>query len=198
MQDLGLKAKCPKPYKRTTNSEHKQPVSANLVKQEFRIEKKQQIWLSDITYLKTLEGWLYLAVVMDLYSRRIMGWDISESLSKQSVIAALQKAATNYEITADAIFHSDRGVQFASEEFRHLLANLGFAQSMSGTGNCYDNAPMESFFHTLKNELMLRDVINSRAETRATIFEYIEIYYNKKRLHSSLRYRTPEEVFLTN
>lgn len=112
MQDLGLKAKFQKPYKRTTNSEHKQPVSENLVKQEFQIQRKQQIWLSDITYLRTLEGWLYLSVVMDLNSPRIMGWDISESLSKHSVIAALQKAATNYEITADAIFHSDRGVQF--------------------------------------------------------------------------------------
>ena len=196
MKAMGLKAIFPKKFKKTTNSDHKLPVAENLIKQEFAVAPTQQVWLSDITYVRTLEGWLYLSVVMDLYSRRIMGWDISETLAKESVIAAFRKAAERYEITADAIFHSDRGVQFASEEFREALEQHGFRQSMSGTGNCYDNAPMESFFHTLKNELLLRDVIDSKYRTRITIFEYLEFYYNKKRLHSSLKYKTPDEVYL--
>lgn len=195
MKKLGLRAICPRRHKVTTNSNHNEPVSENLLRQEFTVEPQEQVWLSDITYLKTSEGWLYLSVVMDLYSRRILGWNLSESLCKESVINAFAKAAVSYEITADAVFHSDRGVQFASYEFREALAKYGFRQSMSGSGNCYDNAPMESFFHTLKNELLLKKSIDSKYLTRITIFEYIEFYYNKKRLHSSLKYRTPDEVF---
>jgi transposase InsO family protein len=195
MRKMGLKAKCPRRFKKTTNSNHKEKISENLVRQNFTVEKTEQIWLSDITYIKTTEGSLYLAVVMDLYTRRIMGWELGNNLGRELVIKAFEKAAAVYEITADAIFHSDRGVQFASSEFREILNRFGFRQSMSSKGNCYDNAPMESFFHSLKNELFMRYVIGTKSQTRSAIFEYIEFYYNKKRLHSSLKYRTPDQVF---
>lgn len=195
MHELNLRAICPKRHKKTTDSKHSEPINENLLNQNFTVERLEQVWLSDITYLKTLEGWLYLSVVMDLYSRRILGWDLSETLAKGSVVRAFVKAAETYKITADKIFHSDRGVQFASDEFREELKKYGFSQSMSGRGNCYDNAPMESFFHTLKNELLLSKAIDSKYKTRIKIFEYIEFYYNKKRLHSSLNYRTPDKVF---
>jgi transposase InsO family protein len=195
MRNLKLKGKSPGRRKKTTNSEHKEPVSENLVQQDFTTEREQKIWLSDITYIKTSEGWLYLSVVMDLYSRRILGWELSESLTKESVINAFKKAAETYRITADKIFHSDRGVQFASGEFREILQKYGFQQSMSGRGNCYDNAPMESFFHTLKNELLIKNAVELKYKVRGAIFEYIEYYYNRRRLHSSLKYRTPNEVF---
>ena len=195
MRNMGLKAKCPRRYKKTTNSNHQEKISENLLRQNFEIKKTEQVWLSDITYIKTTEGWLYLAAVMDLYTRRIMGWEFGNTLAKELVIKAFEKAAAVYEITADSIFHSDRGIQFVSSEFREALKRFGFRQSMSSTGNCYDNAPMESFFHSLKNELFLRNGIGTKTQARATIFEYIEFYYNKKRLHSSLKYRTPDEVF---
>lgn len=195
MKNFGLKAVCPIRYKRTTKSDHKREVSQNILEQNFEVQRKDQIWLADITYIKTTEGWLYLAVVMDLYSRRIIGWALREYLGKELVIEALRKAIEGYLITADTIFHSDRGVQFTADEFRQLLNDLGITQSMSGRGNCYDNAPMESFFHTLKNELLLSGKLETRYKTRIAIFEYIEIYYNKKRLHSSLKYKTPDEVY---
>lgn len=195
MKLLELKAVCPKVYKRTTKSGHKKEVNENILKQNFETERIDQVWLSDITYIKTSEGWLYLAVVMDLYSRRILGWSLREYLSKELVIEALSKALRDYRMTADTIFHSDRGVQFTAEDFREILFDLGITQSMSRSGNCYDNAPIESFFHTLKNELILSGKLVSRYLTRIVIFEYIEVYYNKKRLHSSLKYRTPDEVY---
>lgn len=195
MKNFGLKAVCPRRYKRTTKSDHKREVSQNILEQNFEVQRKDQIWLADITYIKTTEGWLYLAVVMDLYSRRIIGWALREYLGKELVIEVLRKAIEGYQITANTIFHSDRGVQFTADEFRQLLNDLGITQSMSNRGNCYDNAPMESFFHTLKNELLLSGKLETRYKTRIAIFEYIEIYYNKKRLHSSLKYRTPDEVY---
>jgi len=195
MNELRLKAVCPKKYKRTTKSEHKREVNQNLLEQNFEVQGKDRVWLSDITYIKTSEGWLYLAVVMDLFSRRILGWALREYLGKELVIEALRKAVTDYQITVDTIFHSDRGIQFTAEQFRELLTDLGIRQSMSGRGNCYDNAPMESFFHTLKNELLLSSKLETRYKTRIAVFEYIEIYYNKKRLHSSLKYRIPDEVY---
>lgn len=198
MRKMNLRAMVTKKRVKTTDSDHKRPVNENLLKQNFRLEKHEQIWLSDITFIRTNEGWLYLCVVMDLYSRRILGWHIAESLDKELLLKAFEMAAKTYEITADAIFHSDQGSQFAAEEFRDMLGKYGFRQSMSGKGNCYDNAPMESFFHTLKRELYLRNIITSKYQTRVMIFEYIEFYYNKKRLHSSLKYRTPDEVFFSN
>lgn len=195
MRKMGLKAKCPRRFKKTTNSNHKEKISENLVRQNFKPEKTEQIWLSDTTYIMTTEGSLYLAVVMDLYTRRIMGWELGQKNDRELVIKAFEKAATKYEITADAIFHSDRGATYASSDFREIISKFGFRQSMSSKGNCYDNAPMESFFHSLKNELVLRNAIGSKSKTRTEIFQYIEFYYNKVRLHSSLKYRTPDQVF---
>lgn len=195
MKLLGLKAVKPKLYRKTTKSEHKKEVNENILNQNFETKKRDQVWLSDITYIKTSEGWLYLAIVMDLYSRRILGWSLREYMTKEIVIEALSNALKNYRMTADTIFHSDRGVQFTAEEFRAILAKLGITQSMSRSGNCYDNAPMESFFHTLKNELVLSGKLKTRYTTRIVIFEYIEMYYNRRRLHSSLQYRTPDEVY---
>lgn len=195
MRQMGLKGRARKQYHCLTDSKHNRPVSKNLVAQNFKVDHANRVWLSDITYLKTLEGWLYLAVVMDLYSRRILGWELSSTLAKEIVIRALSKALTMYRADDHLIFHSDRGVQFTSEEFRAILSVYRVDQSMSGTGNCYDNAPMESFFNTLKAELVRTESITSQYKTRNMIFEYIEIYYNKKRLHSSLQYRTPDEVY---
>lgn len=198
MKSMGLRARCPRRYKRTTNSNHQKPVSENILNGNFTVARQDQVWLSDITYIRTTEGWLYLAAVMDLFSRRILGWELREYLSKELVIEAFKKAVSQYEITADIIFHSDRGVQFTAEDFRALLEKLGFQQSMSGRGNCYDNAPMESFFHTLKNELAISGKYDSKYRTRIAIFEYIELYYNRRRLHSSLKYKTPDEVYCVN
>lgn len=195
MRSIGLKGIQKKAYKKTTDSNHKNTVSENLLEQNFNTEDINLVWLSDITGIKTFEGWLYLAVVMDLYSRRILGWELSESLEKEVVIAALRKALRTYSPNGHLIFHSDRGVQFTSYEFREMLERFGIKQSMSGKGNCYDNAPMESLFHSLKTELLLANCIETKYATRAEIFEYLEVYYNKKRLHSSLQYRTPDEVF---
>lgn len=195
MRQMGLKGRAKKQYRSLTDSKHNRPVSENLVAQNFKVDQANRIWLSDITYIKTLEGWLYLAVVMDLYSRRILGWELSSTLAKEIVIGALSKALTMYRVEDHLIFHSDRGVQFTSDEFRSILSVYGVEQSMSGTGNCYDNAPMESFFNTLKAELVRTESITTNYMTRNKIFEYIEIYYNKKRLHSSLQYRTPDEVY---
>ncbi|MHC1737128.1 MAG: IS3 family transposase [Ignavibacteriaceae bacterium] len=197
MKEMNLRAITPRRRKKKTNSDHREPISENILNREFKPEQSRKVWLSDITYIKTTEGWLYLTVVMDLSSRRILSWVLSETLEKESVIQAFVKASQKYEITADAIFHSDRGKQYASYEFRGELEKYGFRQSISGTGNCYDNAPMESFFHTLKNELLIKKAIDSKLSTRLMIFEYIEFYYNKKRLHSSLKYRTPDEVFFS-
>jgi transposase InsO family protein len=198
MKSMGLRARCPIRYKKTTNSNHQQPVSENILKQDFEVARQDQVWLSDITYIRTSEGWLYLAVVMDLFSRRILGWELRDYMSKELVIEAFRKTVSQYQITTDTIFHSDRGVQFTAEEFRSLLEELGFRQSMSGRGNCYDNAPMESFFHTLKNELVITRKYESKYLTRIAIFEYIELYYNKRRLHSSLKYKTPDEMYNIN
>jgi transposase InsO family protein len=195
MRELGLRGRVAHKRKQTTNSKHDQPVNANIVNQQFEVEAVNLVWLSDITYLRYHEGWLYLAVVMDLYSRRILGWELSRSMAKEVVISAFRQAVQYYALDDHLIFHSDRGVQFTATEFRDMLEQLGITQSMSGRGNCYDNAPMESFFHTLKSELMMKGATETEQMIRAMVFEYIEFYYNKKRLHSSLRYRTPDEAF---
>lgn len=195
MHELGLKAHRKQGYKSTTNSKHSNLICENLLKQNFKTEGINYVWLSDITGIKTMEGWVYLTVVMDLYSRRILGWELGETLKQECVINALRKALSQYSPKGHLIFHSDRGVQFTAEEFRKILSNFSIDQSMSGVGNCYDNAPMESFFATLKMDILIRKGFQTKRMTRVAIFEYLESYYNKKRLHSSLNYRTPDEVF---
>jgi len=194
MRENGLAAKMKRRFKITTQSNHKFPYSPNLLKQDFFTTAINRIWLSDITYIKTLEGWLYLTIIMDLYSRKIVGWSMSDRLTtRTTTIPALIHAYRACQPLPGTIFHSDRGVQYADDDFRELLDSFRMIQSMSGTGNCYDNAVAESFFHTLKTELIYHERYRTRLEARRSIFEYIEVFYNRFRKHSALGYRSPEE-----
>jgi putative transposase len=191
MRVNGIVAKTVKKFKATTNSKHNLPVAENRLKQNFVAEKPNTVWVSDITYIWTLEGWLYLAVILDLYSRRVVGWAMSDRLTSDSVIKALYQATGRRRLPSGCIFHSDRGVQYASADFRDVLNSNGFIQSMSRKGNCYDNAVAESFFHTLKIEHVYDYRYETRADARQSIFEYIEMFYNRTRRHSALGYKSP-------
>ena len=191
MRENGIRSKTVKKYKATTNSKHTLPVAENLLKQNFETAKPNTVWISDITYVPTLEGWLYLAVILDLFSRQIVGWAMSDRLTSGFVVKALYQAIGRRHPASGCIFHSDRGIQYASTDFRDVLKTSGFIQSMSRKGNCYDNAVAESFFHTLKTEHVYDYRYESRAEARQSIFEYIEMFYNRQRRHSSLGYRSP-------
>jgi len=175
----------------TTDSNHKLPVAPNILNRNFTAARPDQIWLTDITYVPTAEGWLYLAAVMDLYSRRIVGWSMSDSLHRQLVIDALQMAITARQPLPGLLHHSDRGSQYASEDYQALLTQCQMIGSMSRKGNCYDNAPMESFFGTFKTELTFHCDYATRNEARLEIFEYIEVFYNRYRRHSALGYKSP-------
>ncbi len=191
MRKNDIKAKTKKRFKVTTNSKHNHPIATNLLNQDFTAQHPNQIWASDITYIWTREGWLYLAVILDLFSRRIVGWAMSNRLGQELVLNAFQQALWRRRPGHGIIFHSDQGVQYACTAFRNLLKEYKFIQSMSGRGNCYDNAVVESFFHTLKTELVYFETYHTREEARSSIFEYIELYYNKIRLHSTLKYCSP-------
>jgi putative transposase len=186
----GIKAKTKKIYKITTHSRHKRLIAPNLLKGKH-IDKPNTAWVSDITYIKTYEGWLYLAVIIDIFSRSIVGWSMGERITDDLVINAFFKAVMRRNPDNALIFHSDRGSQYASYRFRDLLVSYNISQSMSGKGNCYDNAIAESFFGTLKTELCYR--YESRSIARQSIFEYIEVFYNRIRRHSSLKYLSPME-----
>ncbi len=191
MRKNDIKAKTKKRFKVTTNSKHNHPIAPNLLNQDFAAYNPNQIWISDITYIWTREGWLYLAVILDLFSRRIVGWAMSNRLGQELVLNAFQQALWRRRPGKGIIFHSDQGVQYACTAFRNLLKEYKFIQSMSGKGNCYDNAVAESFFHTLKTELVYFETYHTREEARNSIFEYIEMYYNRIRLHSTLGYCSP-------
>lgn len=191
MKAHGIVAKTVKKFKATTDSKHNLPVAENLLKQDFTAAKPNTIWVSDITYVWTSEGWLYLAVILDLYSRQVVGWAMSERLTADFVIKALYHAIGRRRPSLGCILHSDRGVQYASSDFRAVLAGSGFIQSMSRKGNCYDNAVAESFFHTLKIEHVYDYWYETRAEATQSIFEYIEMFYNRRRRHSALGYLSP-------
>ncbi len=191
MKIHGIVGKAKKKFKATTNSKHNLPVAENLLNQNFVAEKPNTVWVSDITYIATLEGWLYLAVILDLYSRQIVGWAMSDRLTSGFVVKALYQAIGRRRPPAGCILHSDRGVQYASIDFRAVLEEYGFVQSMSRKGNCYDNAVAESFFHTLKTEHVYDYRYETRAEAMQSIFEYIEMFYNRQRRHSALGYRSP-------
>jgi len=193
MKENNISAKTKRKFRKTTERDTKAAASENLLKQNFYTEKANLVWTGDITYLWTKEGWLYLAVVMDIFSRRIVGWALGNSLSRQLVIKALSMAIVHRNPGNGIIFHSDRGSQYTSSEFRNLLINYGFIQSMSSTGNCYDNAVTESFFHTLKTELIYWNKYQTRNEAKNSIFEFIEMFYNRNRLHSTLGYLSPVE-----
>jgi len=189
----GIFAKTKRRFKVTTHSKHHLPVAGNLLNRQFATNEPNKVWLSDITYIRTQEGWLYLAAILDLYNRQVIGWSMEERLTQGLVVQALQQALGRRKPDPGIVFHSDRGSQYAGHDVRKLLAHHSFVQSMSGTGNCYDNAVMESFFHTLKTEVVYHERYRTRAEARQSIFEYIEVFYNRIRRHSSLGYLSPLE-----
>ena len=191
MRENGIVAKTKRKYKATTNSSHNLPVAPNLLDQNFTASAPNKVWVSDITYIATVEGWLYLAVIIDVFSRQVVGWAMSKRQTADFVIKALNQAIGRRRPSSECIYHSDRGVQYASKNFKHVLKQYGFLQSMSRKGNCYDNAVAESFFHTLKTEHVYFYKYTTRAEARQSIFEYIEMFYNRQRRHSALGYRSP-------
>ena len=193
MRQMGLQAKHPRGWKRTTDSRHLHPVAPNLLQQNFVSPGPNQVWVSDITYIWTREGWLYLVAILDLYSRKVIGWSMQKSLSQQLVLSALRDALRQRNPVAGLIFHSDRGCQYASASMKNLLDLHGIQQSMSGTGNCYDNAVMESFFHSLKTEWVRFQTYPTRSHARQSLFDYIEIFYNRTRRHSSVHYYSPND-----
>lgn len=193
----GLRAKAARKYKATTNSAHSLPVAQNLLQQDFTAQRPDQVWVGDITYLGTDEGWLYLAVVLDLHSRKVVGWSMSERMTATLVCDALRMALFRRGMPRGVIMHTDRGSQYCSREHRALLDEHGLIASMSAKGNCYDNAAMESWNHSLKVEAIHGERFATREAVRAQVFDYIEVYYNRNRLHSTLGYLSPEEFELS-
>lgn len=192
MRINGIAAKHRRRYRATTNSDHTMPVAANVLNREFAITELNRVWVNDITYIPTSEGWLYLAVVMDLASRRIVGWSMSSRINHTLVCDALINALQRREPEKGLIHHSDRGVQYASTDYQKILTEYGLIPSMSRKGNCWDNAPMESFFHSLKVEWLHEYQFKTRDEARQAIFIFIETWYNRQRLHSGLGYLSPD------
>jgi putative transposase len=197
MRHHGIRAIMARPRRvRTTDSRHDLPIAPNLLKREFVAAAPNRIWLADITCIETDQGWLYLAAVMDLYSRRIVGWAMEDHLRADLPAAALRMAISAQRPAAGLIHHSDRGVQYASADYRKLMQSAGFRASMSRKADCYDNAPMESFFHTLKTELVHHRQYATRQEAIRDIFAYIEGFYNRTRRHSAIGYISPMEMEL--
>jgi putative transposase len=191
MRDQGLKGKVRRRWVKTTDSNHELPVAPNLLGRNFLASAANRRWVGDITYLRTNEGWLYLAVVLDLYSRMVVGWAVSAVIDRHLVIKALQMALKRRCPDSGLLHHSDRGSQYASEEFQKALEAHGITCSMSRRGDCYDNAAMESWFGTLKTEL--GESFDTHAEAKRQLFDYIEVFYNRRRRHSSLGYLSPAE-----
>lgn len=193
MEILGLIAKARRKFKATTDSNHNKPVADNLLQQDFSASIPNQKWVTDITYIATQQGWLYLCVVIDLYSRKVVGWSMSKRMTQDLVCNALLMALWRRGFPPGVIVHSDRGSQYCSKKYQGLITKHNLSYSMSGKGCCYDNAPCESFFHTLKVELVHDESYQSRRQAKASIFEYIETYYNSKRMHSFINYMTPNQ-----
>lgn len=191
MKENGLVAKRRKRWVKTTDSNHDQPVAENLLDRQFTATQPNQKWLTDVTYVATLAGWLYLAVVLDLFSRRVVGWAMSHSKDRQLARNALAMAVANRQPPAGLLHHSDRGSDYASKDYQADLRRHGMICSMSRKGNCWDNAPMESFFGTMKTELPDLETPQNSSRTRTVIFEYLEGYYNRQRSHSALGYESP-------
>jgi putative transposase len=194
MRAAGLRSKRRKRYRvRTTDSRHGHPTAPNRLNRAFCQPQPNQVWAADITYIATAEGWLYLAVVIDLCSRMIVGWSTSDSLAAELCVRALEAAVTQRRPRQAVLHHSDRGVQYACDDYQGLLAKHGLQPSMSRRGNCYDNAVTESFFGTLKTELVHHERYATREAARQSLFEYIEVFYNRSRRHSALGYVSPTE-----
>lgn len=191
MQRLGLRARGCRKFKRTTDSNHKYGASPNLLDRQFTVARPNQVWVGDITYIRTDEGWLYLAVLLDLYSRQVVGWQMSTRIDRQLVCDALQAAILTRGKPEGVMVHSDQGVQYASKDYRLLITQYQLTQSMSRRGNCWDNAVAESFFATLKKQAVYGERFFTRQEAQQTIFEYIECYYNRVRRHSTNGWLSP-------
>lgn len=193
MRKMGLRARPKRRFVVTTDSNHTNPIAPNLLDRQFTADAANQVWLADITYIRTYQGWLYLAAVMDLHSRKIVGWAMDDTMFASLPIAALHMAVRSRRPPKGLIHHSDRGSQYASSAYQEVLGQHQIICSMSRKGNCWDNAPMESFFSTLKMECVDGRIFLSKAQAKREIFEYIEIDYNRKRRHSSIGYLTPEK-----
>jgi len=193
MHDNDIRAKTARKFRNTTDSNHSLPVAENFLDRQFEAQAPNERWVADISYIPTREGWLYLAVVEDLYSRMVVGWSMGNTMTSRLVVDALEMAVARRLPEEGLLAHSDRGSQYASDHYQRLLAKHGIACSMSRRGDCWDNAPMESFFATLKKELTHDEDYQTRSEARASIVEYIEMFYNPKRRHSSLGYLSPTD-----
>jgi putative transposase len=193
MRENGIRARHKRRYKATTDSKHTLPVAPNLLDRQFTPAAPNQAWGADLTYVWTEEGWLYLAVVLDLFNREIVGWSIKPRMTADIVIDALTMAWFRRRPKAGLIHHSDRGSQYASQVFQDKLTDYGMVCSMSRKGNCWDNAPTESFFNSLKNERVFGTRYVTRDEARADLFDYIEVFYNRSRRHSTLGYKSPAQ-----
>ena len=194
MRENGICAKQKKKYKATTDSNHNHPVAPNLLDRNFEADGPNQKWLADITFIPTSEGWLYLAAILDLYSKLVVGWSMSSRMTKKLVLDALKMAVERRRPGPGLVHHSDQGSQYASNDYQRELHSNGMICSMSRKGDCWDNAPMESWFHSLKTELVNHAKYQTRIQTKADIFEYIEVFYNRSRKHSSLAYLNPPSV----
>lgn len=192
--DLNFKKK--KKFKLTTDSKHNLKTTPNLLNRKFSVSKPNKVWVSDITYVWTQEGWLYLCVIIDLFSRKVVGWAISSRINTDLLLRAFWMAFNVRKPKKGLIFHSDRGSQYCSKRFNNVLTSLKVIQSMSRKGNCWDNACAESFFKSLKSEWLYDECFKTRKEASNMLFEYIEVFYNRKRIHSAMNYFTPEQVEL--
>lgn len=193
MQQQGLRAKRRRRYRTTTQSHHRLPIAPNRLNRDFSTAAANQKWVSDITFVPTHEGWLYLCVIMDLFSRLVVGWAMEPYLNRELGLKALRMALANRRPPPGLLHHSDQGIQYANNDYQQLLADQRLIASMSRSGNVYDNAPMESFFATLKRELIHFRNYRTRDEARIDIFSFIEVFYNRQRLHSALQYRSPAD-----
>lgn len=192
MKKNGIKAKTKKNFRVTTDSNHSYKVTANLLNRNFKVNEKNRVWVGDITYIWTNEGWLYLSTVIDLYSRKVIAWSVDKRMSKSLVLTSIEEAFSKRNPPPGLIFHSDRGSQYASDDFKSILQTYKAQQSMSRKGDCWDNAVAESFFKTIKRELIYWEKFKTRKEAELRIFEYIEIIYNRHRLHSTINYMSPD------
>jgi transposase InsO family protein len=194
MRSRGIRSKRRRRFVvRTTDSRHDHPIAPNRLNQEFDVARPNQVWAADITYIPTGEGWLYLAVVLDLCSRKVVGWAVDDHLRSELAGRALEMAVLHRRPPAELLHHSDRGVQYACDDYQALADRHGMLRSMSRTGNCYDNAVVESFFATLKTELTHHATYATRAQAELALFEFLEVFYNRKRRHSALDYQSPAE-----
>jgi len=193
MQANNIVARKHKKYKKPVSKQRIQPVAQNILNREFKVPEKNQVWASDVSYFWTQDGWIHLAIVMDLFSRKIIGWSMSDRIDKELTKTALNMALNSRSLNKQLMHHSDQGAEYSNKEYQSLLNDRSLCVSMSRKANCYDNAVVESFFKTIKTELTSRTKFRTKGDARSAIFEYIEVFYNRKRMHSTLGYVSPEK-----